>query len=367
MGKHTTKTVIIVGAGASYEFNLPVGNELMHLISRSFTTTEDGLNIRAGQFNDLFRAISEQEGAPKQTELVEAARKIRAGMPYAQSIDNFLHSNKRDEAIIVAGKLAIAQIINNAEVNSTLYKGPIRRNSPSLNAGVEIDDSWLHRLFRILTSNKTFTEFIESLSNITFISFNYDRCIQQFFWNAVGAYFTTIDCAKEEAQYALNIQYVYGSIGDFEFSSEQTSFGNSKLPDLLQAPKSLRTFTEGEQSGIRNIIEDSIIDSRNLIILGFGFHPINMNLIFEGKKFSRKVVLSTAHGMSLSDRAALEKHLLNQFYWKKSSGGFYHNPPNGLLRVNIITASELFHEYSQYLSAMDDEHSRASKFLLNVH
>jgi len=360
MGDHNSKTVVIVGAGASYEFNLPVGNKLMELISEDlFVFGEiENQQLRDTWLNGHFKKVQETTALTYQ-QLFDASSKISSGLQYAQSIDNFLHSNMVNPAIVVAGKLAIANIIVKEELNSTLYRGTLKKPPQKLQTGVKEGDSWLHRFFKIMTSNKSFDEFIVSLSNVTFVSFNYDRCIQQFFWIAVHALFTTTKNARERAQEALNIEYVYGNVGEFEYDLERTNFGNiDDLASFQNILDAIRTFTEGESEGIRERIRDKIDNANNLLILGFGFIPINTDLIFQGKQFGHKIVLSTAFGLSEPDRLALKKRMLSTYFWSQShSSEPFHNPINDYVRIKELTASGLFHEYSQFLKSLDKKNA----------
>ncbi len=98
----------------------------MERISEELSDVIDpsGFRVRPPILSDVFLEC-ENGGVHSFNGLCEASQKIVSGLPFAQSIDNFLHNNKTDSAIVLAGKIAIASIIIQEEQESTLYQGPV--------------------------------------------------------------------------------------------------------------------------------------------------------------------------------------------------------------------------------------------------
>jgi hypothetical protein len=77
-----------------------------------------------------------------------AAARIRAGLPFAQSIDDFLDQRRTDSWVNLYGKSAICQAILEAERESKLYFNPLDRDEP-FDVGA-IADTWLVKFMYML-------------------------------------------------------------------------------------------------------------------------------------------------------------------------------------------------------------------------
>jgi len=153
MGVQGRKNVIIVGAGASKEFNLPTGEELKKLIQQKLSYKYDRrTHSRVGGDSTIREAILRISKLEKNSLSYTDCLEIAGNMDRAPSIDNFLHTHKQNHALVRCGKLAIAKCIIEAEGNSLLaYKrendGDLRVNSSRLNS------TWLAKLFKIIVSD----------------------------------------------------------------------------------------------------------------------------------------------------------------------------------------------------------------------
>ena len=98
-------TLLIIGAGAGVDLNMPTGKGLTPIIA-------DKLDIKFRKFNELFsgnpeiwaalnRAAQGGDSSPYQ----DASRSISAGMPLANSIDSYLDNHKDNAIVQVCGKL----------------------------------------------------------------------------------------------------------------------------------------------------------------------------------------------------------------------------------------------------------------------
>jgi len=106
--------VLVVGAGASREVNMPTGDELKHSIANV-------LNFHAGRFQITGGDRRIVEAFPQSAQgadarpvdvsnlYIHAARLIHDAMLQAPSIDNFIDSHRNDPRIAQCGKLAIIE------------------------------------------------------------------------------------------------------------------------------------------------------------------------------------------------------------------------------------------------------------------
>ncbi|KIN71171.1 hypothetical protein [Sulfitobacter guttiformis] len=183
MGDSERTNVIVVGAGASKEFELPTGAELTSIIQKDLDFAIDRfghLSIGNGDW-ELKRAI---EILSKETKVpinryYGVAQQISRNMALAPSIDNYLDTHKENEYLVKVGKLAIANAIIKAERGSTLTIDD--SNIYNRLDFSKTKNTWAAVFFKIIAAKRDYTSFVSALQNITFISFNYDRCIKQFF------------------------------------------------------------------------------------------------------------------------------------------------------------------------------------------
>lgn len=277
--------MIVVGAGASREFGLPDGNGLKEKIKQALSIDQGRSGSPSGN-EHIFKSLKYFRQVATSNELVAAARVIANSMALAPSIDNFVHTHDGDERIRTVAKLAITRLILEEESRSKLRHDPAGLTGPYYEPSIDFEKlkgTWLDGLFKILARGKV-SDFLDRLSGIAFVVFNYDRCIQQFFYNAVQYYFQlgieeTIDVLN-----SLEIHHVYGSVGGMYFENDprNESFGASPVPErLADLSKRIRTFTEGidPESGKFRAINRSLANAEQVIFLGFAFDDLNMKIL----------------------------------------------------------------------------------------
>jgi len=102
-----SKTLFIVGAGASKEAGLPVGNELTATISEKIDIKFRNFNEQiSGEYeiSDALRQHTRNIGEPGEfNSYLNACWRIRDAMPQAISIDNFIEAHQGDEKIELCG------------------------------------------------------------------------------------------------------------------------------------------------------------------------------------------------------------------------------------------------------------------------
>lgn len=221
-------------------------------------------------------------------------------MPASISIDNLLDAHRNDPDIAVIGKLAIARAILQAEKKSKLF------NSRNPSRGFSFQDvagTWLIPLFQILTEGVSKEEAREIFRNVTFIVFNYDRCLEYFLPKALEVYYGFNSQDAMLIADTAQIIHPYGRVGELgeEHSLKTVEFG-ADYYDLINVARGIRTFSEGllhESHGAR--IRKSISSSEQIIFLGFAYHPLNMEILSNSNPcFARKIFGTT---VGLSDAA----------------------------------------------------------------
>jgi hypothetical protein len=328
------KTVIVVGAGASVEADLPTGEGLIPKIADYLGNTrgEVANHIRyAPPLIDDRRANSAM--------LEDAAKRISKGLWGSFSIDNFIDENRGDKFVEQCGKLAIAKTILDAENASKMRLDDNNiYNEATLN---ELRGTWYTKLSSLIFEGCTKADLVDRLNRITFIIFNYDRCVEHYlFW----ALRLTYGLAQQEAASLMNevrIHHPYGTVGLLPWQSDRSpvAFGNpSERADIWSVVGQIKTFTEGIQSEEHTAIQDAMFQASMVIFLGFAYHNLNMFLLTPAEKkvfAGEKRYFGTVFGRSKSDIGILEGRL--QAMW----------PVNGSTNVDLADCkcSRLFDEY----------------------
>ena len=350
MGRTFRKNVFIVGAGASKEFGLPTGKELADEIAKIADIRFDdwGRSLDHGDYKivETLRDICKNDPQGDINPYLHAAWRIRDNMPLAPSIDNFLDTHRDNEQLVAFGKMSIVHAIQKAESASKLAVNSDKR-SPSLDVG-RLSETWLEQLFKILVAQRNFETFLEALREITFVSFNYDRCIHQFFHWATASYFALDDSGRESVNESLNVVYPYGSVGKFAWhSSYSTNFGEIHYRDqLIRTASEIKTFTEGVASDVQETIAECIAAAEIIVFLGFGFLPLNMELLFNGRTFPNKTVIGTGKGLSANSVDEVEDELLETFPDQSEQLLSEREP----VKISNLTCGQLFHEYQRFLT-----------------
>ena len=201
----TRKCVFIVGAGASADLGLPTGKDLKSRIKTSVQ-----INFREGNSSPpkspVYDAVM---GIPHLGDNIEpvllAFDQIALNMGTATSIDAFLDNHREDALIVEIGKLAIANSIALAESNSTLAE---RRGR----AAQTPHNYFLNEVLNLAVADLTIHDVEQSLQHLSFVTFNYDRCIERYadLWlvNRFGSQLS------QKAR-SLNVVHVYGSLAHY--------------------------------------------------------------------------------------------------------------------------------------------------------
>jgi hypothetical protein len=112
-----SKTVFIIGAGASSEVGLPLGKNLALMIAGKMAVQWDGANLIDGDG----RLVSQVASANDRESYLDAARQLRRGLPASDSIDEYLDVHRKHAAVVLLGKAAAVKCIVEAERRSNLF------------------------------------------------------------------------------------------------------------------------------------------------------------------------------------------------------------------------------------------------------
>lgn len=341
-------TVIVVGAGASKEANLPTGAELALTIAQMLDfkferhSVERGDNLIA---STLIGEAHRQKADPN--DYIRAARHISQAMPQSFSIDNFIDSHAANKLIALVGKIAIVRSILEAEQRSALFID--QRNSYNRLDFRGLSKTWFNKFVQLLSEHCQVEQLPERLSRIAFVIFNYDRCVEHFLFHSLQNVYNVKPEDAARLVNSMTIFHPYGTVGSLPWQDkggDTIPFGNADLNEsmLKSLAGSIKTFTEGTDPTSSHIdaIRSLTKVSSMLIFLGFSFHHRNVELLMpveDAPNLTPTSLYATAKGMSQSDVAALLdelKHLRRKL--------------NAIEVRPDLTCSELFMEYRRRLA-----------------
>lgn len=315
----TRPTVLILGAGASYPYGFPTGLQLKARICKALMQPGDYAK------NDVKREMRFDEDLL----VYWAIRNLDPGtdsghilflkhepQKVENSIKNFVDSFANDlmlspDASIDAflehhpeyvdlGHRAIAGILLPYETRKSLFDDWIDKwNDPS-----NEEKHWYQLLFGKLNTK------LEDFDNnqLSIVTFNYDRSLEYFLWQAIKAKYKEIDweLASQKLR-TIPIVHLYGKLGSLFRCEDETGpcvpyGGIGRLPRALQNRIPNRNGDESvllcdhidKASECINTIHEeyapdnpSFVKARELIknadriyFLGFGYHEENMKRLF---------------------------------------------------------------------------------------
>lgn len=245
------KTVFVLGAGASMPYGLPSGAQLRQDIVRAARNPD---NHRAGM--NLLR----QGG-------VERERLAVFGDAFAHSsiasIDTFL-AKRREPEFHKIGKLAIAAVICAYEVAEKVF--------------ADVDDHWLRLLWNVLLRDADDPDAV-ARNTIRFITFNYDRSLEFFFFHAVKNSWGLQDDQAAAIMAKIPILHVYGMLGPFAHARadgkrmyEEPLSGTS----IELAADSIHVIPEARADTVFTQARTWFAWAEQIAFLGFGFDALNV-------------------------------------------------------------------------------------------
>jgi hypothetical protein len=288
------KTVFILGAGASFEARLPTGDQLRDKIASLLDMSFEFGDQKKGDLiiADAIRIQAKRTNDPKRgSTYVQAAQRIKSGMQYAISIDNYLHQHRNDKEAEFCGKLAIVRAILDAEHGSLMYMEP---HDPAHKFPQSaLAPTWFASLWQVLTDGCSVDDLKARFESIAFVIFNYDRCIEHYLYHALQVFYRLSAGDAKTLLRSLEIRHPYGTVGALPWQADGVptiGFGDEpSAPELLALSSLIKTFTESIDPTHSDIvsIRTTVRSAQKLVVLGFGFYDQNMKLLWPDKVESR--------------------------------------------------------------------------------
>ncbi len=237
-------TVFVLGAGASKPFGFPTGAELRARLCNELVLG-----------NTMYLNLLECGHSEQEVESFRFAFERSA----INSIDAFIALRPTFQTI---GARAIAAALVPLENENTLTKG-----------------NWYQFVWNeMLEGVSTSDELL--LNTIRFITFNYDRSLEQYLFGAIQHAFDLDSEAAYKCFSSIPIHHVYGSLGaytsgiGFQYHERKDDLKQA----ILNAQQSIKTIPS-----VRGTLDTKAADwlsrAERVFILGFGFDATNCALI----------------------------------------------------------------------------------------
>lgn len=238
-----TKTVLVVGAGASSELKFPLGGVLLAEIGRALDFNVSSGGVTGGSpriWRELKRTA--HTSGKNADDYIFAAWRVRDATHLGLSIDNVIHQLNDDDLVTYCAKLGIAHKLLVAEGSCDLR---IHENNRTM-TWPNVRGTWLGGLAQLIVQDKERRSIDDIFENLSIISFNYDRTIQRFLPFALASQFAIPDQQAKEICQRLPVYHPYGSLGPLRWESRTGSveFGDTDRVSLSTVVSNIRTFTE---------------------------------------------------------------------------------------------------------------------------
>ena len=125
----------------------------------------------------------------------------------------------------------------------------------------------------------------QMFAHVSFVVFNYDRCIEQYFEQAIASHFLLdLATAADLVRRHLKIVHPYGDLGALQ-GTNSVYFGHEFHPGtfeggsgIYEISQRLLTFTQSKNAKGAEA-KDLISKAKRLVFLGFGFGEQNVELL----------------------------------------------------------------------------------------
>ena len=280
LGMINKPIVLILGAGASWDYGFPTGQLLKAKIWEILSD---------GEFGNMCSSLSPLDHFKRSLELTPDL-----------SIDAFLEHNFDDFGEI--GKKAIARVLLPFENNKSLFKGWMQRELV-LDAGSsrcvdemssqipKMGQHWYTHLFNLMSNGVKFDDF--NNNKLTVVTFNYDRSFEWFMLQALSAKYQKTLEESAEVLRVIPIIHIYGKLGklrhlDTSLNDDYVGYDSWSNVDSIErrlminhAAESIKIIHEPDYD-LMNLkkSQEAFIEAQRIYFLGFGFHKMNMERLF---------------------------------------------------------------------------------------
>jgi hypothetical protein len=324
------KTVFVLGAGSNLEHGFLLGSELKAEIKKIVgVTNTSGIRPEGNKF--ILSLLNYASGRTfwglSDAEVHRAAAALHRGIETKPSIDEFLDLHSQDLTLVRLAKLAILWVILRREASSDLFVPPSRVTGSPVQ-GVKV--SWLaylwHHLTKGIRKNDVERLFDKPLNDVTFVTFNYDRSLEQYLFRMLQETYLLDEVGAGKIVERADIRHVYGSVGEWSPPFVTPKVGSRPFGDtggmglplagaeqqLVQGASGISTYTEEISSEHVAGIRVAVGAARQLYFLGTGYHTQNLDLLTPSANLDAHTIAGTGIGLVPRFCEAISRRLHDQ-------------------------------------------------------
>lgn len=291
-----TPTTLILGAGASFDLNFPLGEDLKQRVKHE---CDEYLRTQHQPWNRVF-AQSEFSGVDPR--LVDgAARVLSSGLTATKSVDDFIFRCASQPMVVKLSKLMTAKIILEGEQNAVELVDRAFQQVPFYLEAESKRRYWLHSLLEHATEGidgaSLGERLAESMRHLRIVTFNYDRSVEHFYSAFLERAFN-IDAktALELTSKTLSIFHVYGSV-DTEAPDRHKPNSRASARQIIEASGSIRTIGEAlSDTAALDRAKLWIRTANNLLFVGNSYIDQNVEIVADHNP--QHVIYGSAIGLS---------------------------------------------------------------------
>jgi hypothetical protein len=265
-------TLFILGAGAHCPYKLPDGGSLYNQIIKALPHKQEPM--RAGvvgtSLRELYLLLYGQR-LPLPDYLLVNFRNAMQGSGFP-SIDSFMYQHRGVEGFPDIGRLAVPYVLRPQEFKEAFQRGTVIGKDGK-------DQDWMSYVFRLMLDDTNGLEDFLDKNKVAFITFNYDRTLQHFFYIRIKHTFNLEPAAALAALKRIEIVHVYGSFG--EYDPNKVKDEPLIAQDLQTAGRTIHLMYEqrGENSGVERAKQLLNTHYKRWVFLGFAFDSANIKVL----------------------------------------------------------------------------------------
>lgn len=276
-------TVIVLGAGASFEAGFPLGSGLLGRISSSaLSLTEQFLSSEASKlYWEIMSNVPNSERNEYWPKIQEKLKKIVRAAQQAVSIDELVADFDDDDELQKLAKLLITYHISLSETNNNVFgysNGFRQKFDPS-----NFSNTFYYYLFRILKSDVSQNSLSSIFNNVSFINFNYDRSLEKYLVDAISEHWGQDLDETHRLVSELEVFRPYGSLGKLPWQSgdaPEVDFGLLPENHLLRTSTGIRTIHELTSEDVYlQPAKERLRSACNIVFLGCAYHTRNLQIL----------------------------------------------------------------------------------------
>lgn len=289
------RTVFILGAGASLPYSYPTALQLRNdLINRYDEVITDSFKAfgNNGEYMEDFKEA-----------IIPLIKKFDKSN--TKSIDLFLTRTQDRQFISLGTKLI------------WLYINWYERQSPKNLRAEDSNEDWYFDFFNELTENFISKTTLNNLTKdyITFITFNYDRSLENFLFKSfLNSFPIKENEVTELMNNHFNIHHVYGKIIDLNWEGTAISsqyFSETALFKFEDANQNIKLIYE-DRSNIPIETQNFLEYAEQIYCLGFGFAEINLKFLNLKKLINPETkIFATSKGLHKAKKDRINEFLRN--------------------------------------------------------